>query len=345
MKIVYEALQKTTRKVNLTADEASDAMNEILDGKVDPVLTSALLVALRMKGETVEEIVGCAQSMRHHAAQVPLATVDRELLVDTCGTGGDDSGTFNISTASAIVVAGAGVPVAKHGNRSISSRCGSADVLEALGVKVVLNPEQVARSIEKVGIGFMFAPIFHPAMKQVQPVRAQLRLRTIFNVLGPLTNPADAGAQVVGVFSEELVPQIAEALKTLGLKRAFVVHGHDLLDEITVTRETTVAKVFDGKITFSTVTPGDFGLSTACSEDLIGSDVVVNAEIIKNILAGEPGPCRDVVVANASASLVAAGRAEDFQEGAEVAIRSIDSGEAANRLRHLAEFTTRISEQ
>ncbi len=343
MSAALEALHKAAEKTHLTAEEASAAMNEILDGEVDPALIGALLVALRMKGETVDEIVGCARSMRRHAAAVPLTALDREELVDTCGTGGDGAGTFNISTATALVVAGAGVPVAKHGNRSISSRCGSADVLEALGVQVALGPEHVARSIEQVGVGFMFAPRFHPAMKYAQPVRGQLKMRTIFNVLGPLTNPAGAGAQVVGVFAERLVPMIAEALAGLGLRRAFVVHGKDGLDEITTTGVTTVAEVRDGDVTLSKVKPADFGLPEARAEDLAGGDVAANSAIVKGILEGRPGPRRDIVVANAAAALVAAGRAEDFRAGAGEAARSIDSGEAAERLRQLAELTTRLA--
>ena len=343
MSASLEALRKAAEKTDLSADEASAAMNEILDGEVDPALLGALLVALRMKGETVDVIVGCARSMRRHAAAVPLASFDRDSLVDTCGTGGDDAGTFNISTAAALVVAGAGVPVAKHGNRSISSRCGSADVLEALGVKVALAPEHVARSIEEAGVGFMFAPRFHPAMKHAQPVRAQLKLRTIFNVLGPLTNPAGAGAQVVGVFAERLVPMIAEALARLGLRRAFVVHGEDGLDEITTAGATTVAEVRDGNMTLSKVTAADFGLPEARPADLAGGDVAANTAIIKEILEGRPGPRRDIVIANAAAALVAAGRAENFRAGAEAAADSIDSGEAAERLRQLAELTTRLA--
>ena len=344
MSAALAALHKAAEKTNLTADEASAAMNEILDGDTDPALISALLLALRMKGETVDEIVGCARAMRSHAASVPLASVDRNALVDTCGTGGDGAGTFNISTATALVVAGAGVPVAKHGNRSISSRCGSADVLEALGVHVALGPEQVGRSIEEVGVGFMFAPRFHPAMKYAQPVRAQLKMRTIFNVLGPLTNPAGAGAQIVGVFAEHLVPMVAQALAGLGLRRAFVVHGEDGLDEITTTGVTTVAEVREGQVTLSKVKAAAFGLPEARSQDLAGGDAETNAAIVREILEGRPGPRRDIVVANAAAALVAAGRAENFRSGAEAAANSIDSGKAAKRLHHLAELTTSLAE-
>jgi anthranilate phosphoribosyltransferase len=345
MSAALEALHKAVENTDLTAEEASAAMNEILDGKLDPALIAALLTALRMKGETVDEIIGCARSMRQHAASVPLTALDRESLVDTCGTGGDDSGTFNISTATALVVAGAGVPVAKHGNRSISSRCGSADVLEALGVAVALSPEHVAQSIEEVGVGFMFAPRFHPAMKFAQPVRAQIKMRTIFNVLGPLTNPAGAGAQVVGVFAERLVPMIGEALAGLGVRRAFVVHGEDGLDEITTTGATTIANVRDGKVTLGKVSPGDFGLDQAQPEDLVGGDVETNTAIVREILDGKPGPSRDIVVANASAALVAAGRANDFRRGAKTAAESIDSGEAAKRLERLAEFTSHLAKE
>ena len=345
MSAVLEALHRTTDQIDLTADEAAAAMGEILDGQADPVLIGALLVSLRMKGETVDEIIGCARSMRRRAVPVPLPDDIRASLVDTCGTGGDGAGSFNISTAAALVAAGAGAAVAKHGNRSISSRCGSADVLEALGVRVSLGPKQVARCIEDVGVGFLFAPRFHPAMKHAQPVRARLKMRTLFNVLGPLTNPAGAGAQVVGVFAERLAPMIAQVLAGLGSRRAFVVHGRDGLDEITTTSVTTVVEVREGKVIHGKAAAADFGLPEARPEHLAGGDAPANAAIIRDVLEGRPGPCRDIVAANAAAALVAAGRAADFREGARTAARSMDSGEAADRLRRLAALTTRLAEE
>jgi anthranilate phosphoribosyltransferase len=291
-----------------------------------------------MKGETADEVVGFARAMRAHAAPIPCRSRP-ESLFDTCGTGGDGLHSFNISTVSAFVVAGAGVPVAKHGNRSISSRCGSADVLEALGVNVRLTPEQVAASIDDVGIGFLFAPLIHPAMRHAQPIRADLKMRTVFNILGPLTNPAGAGAQVVGVFEKRLVGLLAEALRRLGAQRAFVVHGSDGLDEITTTGPSLLAEAANGKVVERTVTPEDFGLPRARPEDLTGGDRDANAAILRAILGGEPGPKRDIVIANAAAALVAAGLAADFRLGAERAAESIASGKARAKLEELARFT------
>ena len=343
MGAALDALHKTAKREHLTAEEAAAAMNEILTGEAGPVIVSGLLVALAMKGETVDELVGFARTMRARAAKVPLVALKGSSLVDTCGTGGDSSNSFNISTVSALVVAGVGVPVAKHGNRSISSRCGSADVLEALGVKVDLKPEQVGASIESVGIGFLFAPLIHPAMRHAQPVRGELKMRTVFNMLGPLTNPAGAGAQVVGVFYAKLVPMIAEALVGLGLKRGFVVHGSDGLDEITTTGPTLVAEIADGKVLERQLTPDDFGLRTAQSSDLVGGDREANAAIAREILMGRAGPKRDIVVANAAAALVAAGRAEGFQEAAGIAAESIDSGAAQSALNEFVRFTNQFS--
>ena len=343
MGAALDALRKTTKREHLSVEEAAAAMNEILTGDASPVLVSGLLVALGMKGETVDELVGFARAMRAQAAKVPLAAIDASSLVDTCGTGGDSSQSFNISTVSALVVAGAGVRVAKHGNRSISSRCGSADVLEALGVNVLLQPEQVAASIESAGIGFLFAPLIHPAMRHAQPVRAELKMRTVFNMLGPLTNPAGAGAQVVGVFDAKLVPMLAEALAGLGLRRGFVVHGSDGLDEITTTGATLVAEILEGKVVERRLTPDDFGLPAAQPHDLIGGDREANAAIAREILAGSPGPKRDIVVANAAAALVAAGRAEDFRDGAVLAAESIDSGKARGTLEEFVQFTCQFS--
>ena len=343
MGAALDALHKAAKTEHLSAEEAAAAMNEILTGEAGPVLVSGLLVALGMKGETVDELIGFARAMRARAAVIPLRGVEAASLVDTCGTGGDSSGSFNISTVSAFVVAGAGVPVAKHGNRSISSRCGSADVLEALGASVQLTPQQVAASIESAGIGFLFAPLIHPAMRHAQPVRGELKMRTVFNMLGPLTNPAGAGAQVVGVFAAKLVPMIAEALAGLGLRRGFVVHGSDGLDEITTTGPTLVAEIADGKVAERRLTPDDFGLPAAQPDDLVGGDREANAAIAREILAGRPGPKRDIVVANAAAALVAARRAEDFRDGAKIAAESIDSGKALGTLEEFVRFTNQFS--
>lgn len=334
---------------SLSREEARAVMAQILAGECTDAQIAALLVALHMKGETVEEIVGFAEAIR--TAAVPLvsaqnSTIDvsgteRDALVDTCGTGGDASGTFNISTATALVVAGAGVRVAKHGNRSVTSKCGSADVVEALGVKLTLPPARVAQCLDEVGIAFLFAPAMHSAMKYVQPARRELRLRTVFNLLGPLTNPAHASAQVVGVYSANLVEKLAEALCMLGLKRALVVHGSDGLDEITITGPTRIAEVRNGAVRSYEVEPEQFGLKRATLDDISGGDVTANANIIRAILDGHKGARRDVVLLNASATLVAAGRADSIAEAMPIATESLDSGAAATKLEALVAFTNR----
>ena len=338
MVAVREALHKVVRREDLTEAEAVSVMGEILGGESSPALTGALLTALAMKGESVDEIVGFARAMRAAATPIPCRTPGTS-LVDTCGTGGDGSQTFNISTASAFVVAGSGVPVAKHGNRSISSRCGSADVLEAAGVQVGLTAEQMARCIDEVGIGFLFAPTIHTAMKHAGPVRAELKMRTVFNLLGPLTNPAGAATQVIGVFDGARVRQIAEALVRLGAVHGFVVHGSDGLDEITTTGATRVAEVREGSVTEREVRPEDFGLPVASRADLAGGDAEANSRILNDILRGQPGAKRNIVLANASAAVVAAGKAEDFVEGVKLAADSIDSGKALSKLEELAGLT------
>ena len=346
--MITEALhQIANHRRSLTRDEARELMLAILQGKATDAQIAALLVALHMKGETVEEIVGFAEAIRTAAAPLHLekdsaldvSGTERDALVDTCGTGGDASGTFNISTATALTVAGAGVRVAKHGNRSVTSKCGSADVMEALGVNIYLPPARVAACLEQVGIAFLFAPSMHSAMKYVQPARRELRLRTVFNLLGPLTNPARASAQVVGVYSFDLVDKVAEALSMLGLTRALVVHGSDGLDEITVTGPTRVAEVRNGKVRSYEITPEQFGISRSPIESLIGGDANDNAAIIRSILKGEKSAKRDVVLLNAAAALVAAGRADTIAEGLPPAIKSIDSGAAIAKLEALATFT------
>ena len=332
---------------SLSRDEARAVMSEVLTGQCTDAQIAALLVALHMKGETVEEIVGFAEAIRAAAAPLNVtenSTIDvsgteREALVDTCGTGGDASGTFNISTATALVAAGAGVRVAKHGNRSVTSKCGSADVIEALGVNIILPPARVAECLKEVGIAFLFAPALHSAMKYVQPARRELRLRTVFNLLGPLTNPAHASAQVVGVYSDDLVEKLAEALSMLGLRRALVVHGSDGLDEITITGPTRVAEVRDGQVRTYEITPEEFDFPRAPIESISGGDAAGNAAIIREVLAGKKSARRDVVLLNAAAALVASGRADHLRDAIALAAQSIDSGTAAAKLEALVRFT------
>ena len=322
-------------------------MAEILAGGCTDAQIAALLVALHMKGETVEEIVGFAEAIRAAASPLPIrrasaldvSGTERDALVDTCGTGGDTSGTFNISTATALVVAGAGVRVAKHGNRSVTSKCGSADVMEALGVNISLPPARIAACLEQVGIAFLFAPAMHSAMKYVQPARRELRLRTVFNLLGPLTNPANASAQVVGVYSADLVEKLAEALSMLGVHRALVVHGDDGLDEITITGPTRVAEVREGSLRSYEVTPEEFGFSRATLQAISGGDASDNAAIVREILDGKKSACRDVVTLNAGAALVAAARADHIRDALPLAAQSLDSGAARRKLDALVRFT------
>ena len=331
-------LGRVVERENLSSEEARCAMEIILNGQASQPQIAAFLVALRMKGETVEELVGFARAMRHMAPRVD-AELNGEPLLDTCGTGGDSSGTFNISTISAFVVAGAGVRVAKHGNRSVSSHCGSADLLEGLGIRVGIAPEQCARAIREVGIGFLFAPALHTAMKHAHPVRTDLKMRTVFNLLGPLTNPAGATAQVSGAPSAHAAELIAGALLTLGLPRGFVVHGSDGLDEITTTGSTLIFEIHDGYLERSTIHPDNFGVSRAPAAALRGGNIGTNLEIAREVLAGCPGPRRDIVLVNAAAALVAAGRAKSFREGMAIAAASIDSGAAQAKVEALAGFT------
>src|ERR1700674_817933 len=331
--------EKAEAGTHLSRQEAEAAMEEILSGRVAEDAIVALLSALRTKGETVEELVGFARAMRRHATPIfNDASRPAELLVDTCGTGGDASGTFNISTTAAFVAAGAGARVAKHGNRSIASKCGSADVLEALGVLLDVPPERVGAAIREIGIGFLFAPALHTAMRHAMPARRRLG-RTAFNLLGPLTNTAGARAQVAGVFSEKVVEKVALVLSELGVERAFVVHGAGGLDEISLSGETTVGDVHHDVVRIYPVTPEDFGLERAPLDAISGGDAAHNAAVIRAILAGKKGPPRDIVVANAAAAIVAAGRAADFLEGAQLAAASIDSGEALRKLDALIAFT------
>ncbi len=351
--MILDALHRIANHTqSLDRAEAREVMSEVLAGRCSDAQIAALLIALRMKGETVEEIVGFAEAIRAAAAPLPIRGADalavsgtgrdalaEESLVDTSGTGGDASGTFNISTATAFVTAGAGVRVAKHGNRSISSKCGSADVVEALGINIQLSPERAARCLREVGICFLYAPNLHPAMKQVQTVRRELRMRTMFNLLGPLTNPAHANGQVVGVYSLDLVEKLAEALSMLGLHRALVVHGLDGLDEITITGATRVAEAREGSVRSYEVEPEEFGMTRAALQEISGGDATENAAIIRAILSGEKSPRRDVVLLNAAAALVAASKADRIGEAVPLAVQSIDSGAARAKLEALATFT------
>jgi anthranilate phosphoribosyltransferase len=344
--MIVEAIRKVVEGKNLTRDEAFAVMDAIMSGQATDAQIAAFLTGLRMKGETVEELIGFARVMREKVSlvktrarvQASLSGTDREMLVDTCGTGGDATGTFNVSTATAFVVAGAGIPVAKHGNRSVSSLCGSADVVEALGVRLDLPPERVGRCIDEIGIGFCYAPLLHKAMKFVMLARKEIRIRTVFNILGPLTNPAKASAQVIGVYDGRLTQVMAEVLKELGTVRAFVVHGEDGLDEISTTSESRISEVRDNQVRTYTVRPEDFGLARTRMPDLQGGSVADNAEIIRRILKGERGPKRDIVVLNAGAAIAAGGKADDIAAGVKAAQQSIDSGAALDKLTRLVEY-------
>lgn len=344
--MIVESIRKVVERKDLTRDEAFAVMEGIMSGHATDAQIAAFLTALRMKGETVEELIGFARVMREKVSpvktrarvQTSLSGTDREMLVDTCGTGGDATGTFNVSTATAFVVSGAGIPVAKHGNRSVSSLCGSADVVEALGVRLDLSPEHVGRCVDEVGIGFCYAPLLHKAMKFVMLARREIRIRTVFNILGPLTNPARASAQVIGVYDGALAEVMAQVLKELGTTRAFVVHGQDGLDELSTTGPSRVAELRDGEIRSYTVQPEDFGLPRVTMADLKGGSAADNAEIIRRILAGERSPKRDIVVLNAGAAIAAGGKAPDIAAGIALATQSIDSGAARDRLARLVEF-------
>jgi anthranilate phosphoribosyltransferase len=324
-------LHRVAAREHLSAADARAAMNVLLTGAASPVEISAFLVALKMKGETSDELAGFVRGMREHMIQVEAG----DDVVDNCGTGGDASGTFNISTTASFVMAGAGAHVAKHGNRSISSATGAADVLEALGVPVTSTPQEAARLIREVGIGFLFAPAFHPSIKHVQPIRRELKIRTVFNLLGPMANPASAQSQVLGAPSVDAAELMAEAILQLGCKRVFVVHGHGGLDEISTTGPTDIFEVAAGKIIRHVWGPKDFGVPVAERPALQGGDATYNASIVRDVLHGELGPRRDIVVANAAAGLLAAGLAKDLFEGVTMAMQSIDSGAARAKLEAL----------
>jgi len=350
--IITEAVRALVDRRDLTRIEAAAAMDAIMSGAATNAQIAAFLTALRMKGETVEELIGFAQVMRQKVARVRtradevagLTGTDREMLIDTCGTGGDASGSFNVSTATAFVVAGAGLKVAKHGNRSASSLCGSADVVETLGISLELTPAQVGRCIDEVGIGFLYAPLLHTAMKHVMAARRELGFRTVFNLLGPLTNPAGANAQIIGVAAATLTEPLARVLAELGTFRAFVVHGADGLDEISNTGASRVSEVREGVVRTFEVRPEDVGLPRASIGDLRGGDREQNAQIIRTIFDGERGPRRDIVLLNAAAALVAGAKARDLADGVELAARSIDGGAARERLDRLVALSRKLAE-
>ena len=330
--MIREAIQKVIVGDTLTETEMIDTMNEIMEGETTDAQIACFLTALRLKGETIEEITGAARVMRDKATPV---TTKHPLVVDTCSTGGTGLNHFNISTTSAIVTAGAGVPVAKHGNRGVTRQSGSANVLMALGVNIEIDPEHVGRCIDEVGIGFLFAPALHGAMKYAIGPRREIGIRTIFNALGPLTNPAGAQAQVLGVYAPELTETHANVLNNLGCKHAFVVHGDDGLDDITTTTTTRVSELRNSTVKTYTLDPTTLGIPKADPETLLGGTPEENAEIIVNMLKGEGGPKRDIVVLNAGAAIVASGKVDSLEAGIELASKSIDSGEALAKLEGL----------
>ena len=334
--MIKEALTKIVGGNDLTMAEAKEVMGEIMQGQATQAQIGAFLAALRMKGETAEEIAGCAQAMRESAIEV---NPKQNILVDTCGTGGDGSGTFNISTTVAFVAAGAGLAVAKHGNRSVSSRCGRADLLQALGVNLEISAEQVARCIDEVGIGFLFAPLLHPAMKHALGPRQEIGLRTIFNILGPLSNPARAKRQLLGVYDGGLTELMAEVLRALGSEHAFVVHGADGLDELSVTGPNKVSRLHEGHVETYYLDPQELGLPRAGLGDLAGGTTEDNVAITKALLDGEQGPKRDIVLLNAAAVLMAGGKTNSLNEGLALAAEAIDSGDARRKLEQLIEFS------
>jgi anthranilate phosphoribosyltransferase len=336
--MIKEAINLLVSGQSLTEGQAAAVMGEIMDGKATPAQFGAFVTALRLKGENIDEIVGLAKTMRSKAVVVNISAP----VVDTCGTGGDGCQTFNISTAAAFVAAGAGARIAKHGNRAMSSRCGSADVLEALGVKIDLNAEQVKRCIEEVGIGFMFAPAFHPAMKHAAAPRREIGIRTIFNILGPLTNPAGARAQVLGVADGSLLEKMAIALQGLGCRHALVVHGEDGLDEITVTGKTHVCELKDDDIDNYSISPEDLGLPKSSRDSLAGGTLEENAEMLRSVLMGTPGPKQDAVLMNAAAAILAGDRVNTLQDGVIVAREAIDHGNALAKMEQLIELSNSL---
>jgi len=336
--MIREAIEKVVKRINLTEAEMRGVFDEIMSGRRAPEEIQAFLSALKMKGETVEEIAGAAKVMREKAVRID---VGRGIVLDTCGTGGSSINTFNISTAAALVVAGRGIKVAKHGNRSASGHCGSADVLEALGVKIDIPPEAVAGCIKEIGIGFLFAPVFHSAMKHAAAPRKAIGGKTIFNILGPLSNPAHATHQVIGVCDAKLTEVMAAVLKNLGTKRALVACGSDSLDEITITGKTKITELKGGGVNTYYVSPEDFGMKKAGLEDIKGYGAKENADILLSVLKGEKSPRRDIVLMNAGAGLLCVDAAKDLKEGSHLAAEAIDSGAALEKLHKLIELTNK----
>ncbi|HET8760540.1 MAG TPA: anthranilate phosphoribosyltransferase [Nitrospiria bacterium] len=337
--MIRDAIAKLADRISLTEAESEAVMREIMEGQTTPAQIAAFLTALRLKGETVDEVVGAARAMREKAVKI---RVDDPLVVDTCGTGGDRKGTFNISTTTAFVVAGAGVTVAKHGNRAASSKSGSADVLRALGVNIDVAPFVVEECVNDIGIGFLFAPVFHGAMKHAVGPRQEIGIRTLFNILGPLTNPAGASIQILGVYADPLADLMAQVLIKLGARHCFVVHGEDGLDEISVSGPTRFCEGKEGRISCYHLDPRDLGIPLAGLETIAGGSPDENAKILLAILGGERGPKRDIVLLNAAPPLVACGKAKDFAEGIALAAQSIDSGAAMDKLNQLKRRTASV---
>ena len=334
--MIKEAIEKAVQKIDVPEAEMMAAMDEIMEGIATTAQIAALITALRMKGETVEEVTGAARIMRQKATRINACS---STIVDTCGTGGDKLNTFNISTTAAFVAAAAGLTVAKHGNRAVSSGCGSADVLEALGVNISADQDIVEECVQQIGIGFLFAPKLHGAMKYAIGPRREIGIRTIFNMLGPLTNPAGATAQLLGVYDKKLTEMFADVLKNMGTKRAFVVHGLDGLDEVTITGETRVAELKDGLVRTYNINPLDYFGRIDTLDSIRGGDPVVNAQIVKDVLSGKNGACRNVVLINAALAIIAGEKADNIKKGIEVAADCIDSGAAIKKLQSLIELS------
>jgi len=334
--MIKNAIAKIVNGEDLTFEESYFTMKQIMSGEADQAQIAGFLVGLRMKGETPHEIAGCAKAMVEKAIKIDF---DDENLIDTCGTGGDEVGTFNISTASAIVASACGAKVAKHGNRAVSSKCGSADVLNELGVNIELSPQEAKKCLEEIGIAFIYAPLYHTAMKYAGPVRQALGIRTIFNILGPLTNPAQAKRQIIGVFSESLTEKIALVLKELGKKHALVVHGAGGIDEISISGHTKISELKNGEVKTYEINPEEFGFKKWDLNLILGADAKTNAEIIKKIFDGEKGPQRDVVLLNSGAAVYIAGLADSIQDGIKIAQEAIDSGKAKKKLEELVRIT------
>ena len=340
---IREAIQRVIDRNDLNEQQMQDVMNQIMEGRATPAQVSSFITALRMKGETIDEIVGAVRVMREKATFIDSGVdiASGEVLMDIVGTGGDGSGTFNVSTTTAFVVAAAGIPVAKHGNRAVSSSCGSADVLEALGIDLSMSAERVSECVKKVGIGFLFAPMLHGAMKHAIGPRKEIGVRTIFNILGPMTNPARANVQLTGVFSKELTETLAQVLVRLGMKRKLVVWGEGNLDEMTITGTTHIAEGNDGAVSTYCITPEELGFERASLDQIKGGDTPEQAAIlVKGVLGGNPGPRLDMVLLNSSGALLAAGLVNDLTEGVSIARKLIESGKAMNKLQDLVAFST-----